>query len=233
MAIPAIVRYLNQPVHNYHEGRILFERYSDDNVLKVLFRSGEGTYHHRRLLAALDELAEKDIDTAKQMVTVEKPVVPGLETFDHAVKTLPTDDYHSFPERIKEVVRKKNMHYRRALQLYIEIGLTDDRERRLEMALTLLQDHEEVNACWAVIDEYKATGKILVERVVTIQEEVAAIPLARLGQELANIQSNISKSKKRLDSLPDGEKKAKVLLRYETYLIKRDLIRKRLEVSDE
>lgn len=162
----------------------------------------------------------------------EKPTIPELSEFDKPTKHFDAIDYHSLPEAIQEVVRKKNMHYKRAQQLFIEIAFTTDKDKRLEMALVMLEDHEQVNACWSVIDEYKETGKILVERTKSIAEEVALIPDFSIGQSISNLRSNISKDQKKLNNIPEGHKKAKVLLRYQTNKIKLDLLIKRLEVAD-
>lgn len=233
MAIEAIKRYLDQNVHNYHEGRILFERYSMDSVLKLLFKSGSSSYHHRRLLQALRELSTSEISKEPTLDPLpKKTTIPQLSEFDRPTKHFDAIDYHSLPEAIQEVVRKKNMHFKRAQQLFIEIAFTTDKEKRLEMALVMLEDHEQVNACWSVIDEYKETGKILVERTKSIEEEVSLVPDVSIGQSISNLRSNITKDRKKLHNLPEGHKKAKVLLRYQTNKIKLDLLIKRLEVTD-
>lgn len=233
MAIEAIKRYLDQNVQNYQEGRILFDRYSMDSVLKLLFRSGSSSYHHRRLLQALRDLSTSEISTEPTLDPLpKKTAIPQLSEFDRPAKHFDAIDYHSLPEAIQEVVRKKNMHYKRAQQLFIEIGFTTDKENRLEMALVMLEDHEQVNVCWSVIDEYKETGKILSERSKSLEEEIALVPEVSIGQSIANLRSNISKDRKKLESLPEGHKKAKVLLRYQTNKIKLDLLIKRLEVTD-
>lgn len=233
MATEAIKKYLAQEVHNYQEGRILFERYSMDSVLKLLFKSGSSSYHHRRLLQALRELSTCEICTKPTLDSLpNKTTIPQLSEFDRPTKHFDTIDYHSLPEAIQEVVRKKNMHYKRAQQLFVEIGFTTDKDKRLEMAMVLLEDHEQVNACWSVIDEYKETGKILAERSKSLEEEVALVPEVSIGQSIANLRSNISKDRKKLGNLPEGHKKAKVLLRYQTNKIKLDLLIKRLEVTD-
>ena len=233
MAIEAIKRYLDQSVQNYQEGRILFDRYSMDSVLKLLFRSGSSSYHHRRLLQALRDLSTSEISTEPILDPLtKKTTIPQLSEFDRPTKHFDAIDYHSLPEAIQEVVRKKNMHYKRAQQLFVEIGFTTDKEKRLEMALVMLEDHEQVNVCWSVIDEYKETGKILSERSKSLEEEIAMVPEVSIGQSIANLRSNISKDRKKLENLPEGHKKAKVLLRYQTNKIKLDLLIRRLEVTD-
>lgn len=237
MAIKAIIKYLDQKVHNYDEGRLLFERYSDNKVLSVLFRTGSSTYHHRRLLGALTDLSILEEPSGCPVRLIDKAalksVIPPLSDFDVPGKVRKVDQYMSFPEQIQQVVRTKNLYYKRAQQLFIEIGFTEDRDKRLEMALTLLDDHEQVNACWATIDEYKETGTILIEKAKTIQDEIDVIGDVQLGQSLNNIRANISKDKKKLKSLPDGHKRAKVLLRYQANLLKLDLIQKRIGGADE
>lgn len=232
MAISIIQRYLSAAHKNYDEGRVLFERYSDNKVLIALFRSGKSSYHCNRLFVELAKLKEKDPVLVPQTLQVEKPVIPTLESFDQPSKAILKDDFHSLPDRIKDVYRKKNMHYSRHLQLFIEIGLTDDRDKRLEMALTMLSDKDEVNACWAVIDEYKETGRILVEETETIEEEVNELSLDQLIALIKNIPPNLSKDKAKLKTMPEGHKKAKVVLRYERNKIKLDLVKARLEAMN-
>lgn len=235
MAIKAIQKYLAQPVHNYLEGRLLFERYSSDKALSLLFRTGSSDYHHNRLLSALEELSHLEEHPPvfqKGIQKVPKKVIPRLEDFDVPTRKVKEDDYKDFPAQIQEVVRTKNMHYKRAQQLFIEIGFTEDQERRLEMALVLLNDHQQVQECWAVIDEYREKGQILVERKVTLEEEVNSIAEVDLYRALNNLRANISKDKKKLDTLPDGHKKAKVLLRYQSNLLKQDLLLKKIGGTD-
>ncbi|CDS92710.1 hypothetical protein BN1088_1431050 [Sphingobacterium sp. PM2-P1-29] len=232
MAISIIQRYLSASHKNYDEGRVLFERYSDNKVLIALFRSGNSSYHCNRLYVELAKLKEEDPVLVPEKLKVEKPVIPTLESFDRPSKAIIKDDFHTLPDQIKDVYRKKNMHYSRYLQLFIEIGMTDDKDARLEMALTMLSDKEEVNACWAVIDAYKETGQILLEETKTIQEEVNELPLDQLIALIKNIPPNISKDKGKLKMMPDGHRKAKVLLRYERNKIKLDLVKTRLEAMN-
>lgn len=236
MAIAAIQRYLDQPVHNYGEGRLLFDRYSNDSVLKLVFNTGSSSYHHRRLLDALRILVNESEPIVQAPSTDSKakpkPVVPSLSDFDVPSKVAMKDDFFNLPDQMQAVVRKKNMHYKRAQQLFIEIPYIDDQDKRLEMALTILDDYDDVQACWSAIDEYRETGKVLEEKTVSIEEEVNAVPDALIGKSISNLCSNISKDKKKLLDLPEGHKKAKVLLRYQTNQIKLDLFRKR-EVGNE
>ncbi|MGA6117152.1 hypothetical protein [Sphingobacterium anhuiense] len=232
MAISIIQRYLSAPHKNYEEGRVLFERYSDNKVLIALFRSGNSSYHCSRLYVELAKLKEQDPVLVPEKLKVEKPIIPTLESFDRPSKAIIKDDFHSLPDRIKDVYRRKNMHYSRHLQLFIEIGMTDDKDARLEMALTMLSDKEEVNACWAVIDAYKETGQILLEETKTLQEEVNELSLDQLIALIKNIPPNISKDKGKLKTMPDGHRKAKVLLRYERNKIKLDLVKVRLEAMN-
>ncbi|MGJ1366289.1 hypothetical protein [Sphingobacterium spiritivorum] len=233
----AIKKFLNQSVHNYNEARVLFERYSTNAVLKLLFRSGSSSYHHRRLLSELSELSEipepcvnQSLQNPEIPIIPEKPVIPELSDFDIPVKNNQKDNWDSAPDQIKDVIRRKNMHHRRSQHLFIEIGLTEDKDKRLEMTLTLLNDHEQVNACWAVIDAYRETGKILVEKTVTLEEQVDSMSPKELIAASKNIPPNLSKDKAKLQHLEEGHKKAKVLLRYQTNQIKLDLVKKRLEV---
>lgn len=225
MANAVIQKYLNQSVHNYDEGRVLFEKFCEDEVLKLLFRTGSSSYHHRRLFAELEKLATVAPPViTKQENQVARPTIPSLEEFTVPNKPYKEDEYQSFPAQIQEVVRRKNMHYKRAQHLFVEIGFTEDKEKRLEMALVLLNDHEQVNACWATIDEYRETGAILVEKTKTIEDEISEISEVNLNKTLNNVRANISKDKKKLDSLPDGHRKAKVLLRYQANLVKQKLL---------
>lgn len=230
MAISVIQRYLDNSHRSYEEGRVLFEKFTSSKVLVSFFRSGSTSLHFNKLLDELRKLSENDLPIVpKETVKPAQPVIAPLESFDIPAKAALNDAYNSFPERIKEIVRKKNMHYRRSQQLFIEIGFTEDQSKRLEMALTMLSDHDQVNACWAVIDEYKESGKILVEKTKSIEEEINQLSLEKLVSSLKNIPPNISKDKKKLEVLPDGHKKAKVLARYQINQIKLDLIKKRLE----
>ncbi len=232
MAISVIQRYLENSHRSYEEGRVLFEKFASSKVLISFFRSGSSPLHFNRLLEELKKLSQEDRPSEVEVVAdvVEKSIIAPLESFDIPAKAALNDDYFLFPEKIKEVVRRKNMHYRRSQQLFIEIGFTDDPDNRLAMAETLLNDHDQVNACWAVIDEYKLSGKILVEKAKSIQEEINELPLDKLLAHLKNIPPNISKDKKKLETFPDGHQKAKVLSRFQLNQIKLDLVKKRLEV---
>jgi hypothetical protein len=232
MAISVIQRYLENSHRSYEEGRVLFEKFASSKVLISFFRSGSSPLHFNRLLEELKKIDQEDRSSNVKIVAAapEKSVIAPLESFDIPAKAALNDDYFLFPEKIKEVVRRKNMHYRRSQQLFIEIGFTDDPDKRLEMAETLLNDHEQVNACWAVIDEYKESGKILVEQAKSIKEEINELQLDKLLSHLKNIPPNLSKDRKKLEALSDGAQKAKVLSRYQLNQIKLDLVKKRLEV---
>jgi len=137
------------------------------------------------------------------------------------------------PEAVQDLHRKKNMHHRRAMQLFIEIGFTEDQDRRLEMVLAMLDDHQAVNHYWSLIDEYRETGKYIAEHIATIEEKVAGTDPKLIGKSMANLQSNISKDKKKLLSLPDGHKRAKVQKRLELRLKELEQFKKLLEDGDE
>ncbi len=119
------------------------------------------------------------------------------------------------------------------MQLFIEIGFTEDQDRRLEMVLAMLDDHQAVNHYWSLIDEYRETGKYIAEHIATIEEKVAGTDPKLIGKSMANLQSNISKDKKKLLSLPDGHKRAKVQKRLELRLKELEQFKKLLEDGDE
>ncbi|WP_377609534.1 hypothetical protein [Olivibacter jilunii] len=132
------------------------------------------------------------------------------------------------------MIAKKNQHYRRALQLFIEIPYLETAEERAQHAITLLRDHRAVQDYWRLIDEFKETGKEITSAEQTLEEEVNDLTLIELAKESKNLPPNISKTKAKLKDLPDGKKRSKALVKLQLFEKRLELVKIRIkQLSDE
>lgn len=218
MAIASITQWLDGS-RDFVEGRGLYEQYGSDPVVLAVIRTGSGTYHFSLLLEALEEL------NAQTNLQPKPITIPEVVMSKREAKGSP--DLLGAPDELWQVRADKNLAYAQARALHERIRVMDSRDHRRDAALELLNKMDEVADAWQVLDEWKATGRVRELRKSETTKGVSELSLAELIKQEKNLQTYISKAKKRFATAAP-EKRAKIGATLEANQHKLEEVRRRM-----
>ncbi|MNE23654.1 hypothetical protein D3C80_1169180 [compost metagenome] len=221
----SILSWLNS-TRNYQQGLILLNQYSSDPVLKILLESGNSSYHQKRLSEALESINQSISETANPKAAL----IPSLEDFPkQETKSLSDKEWDTMPEIIKDTMVKRNRLHSRSRHLFLSLRYLPTQEERITAGLQLLDDREEIQKCWARIDEYRKNGIVKQQEIKQEEKEIAELSISELIRLQHNLPTYICKAKTRLKKQKDGAQKAKTLLLIETHERKLNQVNERLK----
>lgn len=218
MAIASITAWLNGSDKNYHHGRLLYEQYGNDPLVLAIIRTGSGQFHFNKLHEALEELN-------RQANIKPKPIVFEAPPERVLSKSGALDDA---PGEIWTIRNEKNQRYAQARKLFESIPFMDDQKHRLEAGMELLEHMKYVEEAWGAIDHWRETGTIRELKKKETVKEVAELPLGELIRQEKNLQSTISKDRKRAREAKTDIDRAKIEQRIEERQFKLAELRKRI-----
>lgn len=205
MAIASITAWLTEKNPNYHHGRMLYEQYGDDRLVLTIIKSGSGSYHFNKLKEALELVNTKTNLVPKPIVFVE----PVQEDFAPAAGALVKPNLDHAPAEVRKIRDDKNKLYAEARHLFVTIKSLDSDELRLNAAIKLLENMDDVAESWHALDTFNKTGEILKIEHDKIIAEVKDLSTVDLLKELKNLPPNISKARGNCAKANDPIKKAK------------------------
>lgn len=219
MAIASITRWLDGS-RDYKEGRSLYEQYGTDPVVLAIIGSGSGTYHFSILRDALIKLNEQANIQPKPIV------VPEVVLTQRDTKASP--DLLGAPDEIWQVRADKNLAYAEARALFERVRVMDSRDHRRDAALVILDKMDQVAEAWQILDEWKATGRVREISKKQTTKDVSELSLSELIKQEKNLQTYISKAKKRFNNAP-ADKRAKIAATLEANQHKLAEVRRRMD----
>ena len=230
MAIASITAWLNSADKPYHHGRALYEQYGEDKALLRLVKSGSGSYHFEKLKAGL-ELINKNSNLVPKQIVIGDLVreAPNSRPSAAGDSKKVNPDLEDAPDEITKIRNEKNLRYAQARRLFETIRVMDSREHRLQAGLELLDHMDFVNDCWAVIDEWRESGKIQEMKKEETETSVSALTLPELMKEARNLPTYITKDRQKLAAAKQESNKMRIALRLEWRIKRLELIKKRLE----
>ena len=220
MAIASITAWLADPNRKYEHGRLLYEQYGTDKVLRVLLCSGSTSFHFSKLQLALEGL--------NKLANLEpQPVIIG--EIQPSKNSDPLSGFENAPDKILEIRNTKNRRYAQARRLFEAIRVMDSQNHRLEAALELLDHMDYVSEAWQAIDEWREVGKVREFQEHENEAAVSELTLTELLKEANNLPPNISKDRGRLKSAKSPIKEAEIAERLRKREQRLELIRRRLK----
>ena len=175
---------------NYLVGVALYEKYGDNSTLKTLFRSGCNSWLTGKLLTSIKDLRDK----AAVLVPVREPRTVKKETI--RVSKNESDQI------IEDLVKEKGALYKEAANLHPFLHLMSKEELQ-KAAPRILQNFKRINRIWQIIDNHEVTGAVPVNLTgkLTLKEFVGKI---------RNLPTYVTKLKKKLENMEDGNEKTQV-----------------------
>jgi len=221
MAIASITKWLEDPNKSYNHGKALYEQYGDNRLLKTIINSGSSAYHFGKLLAGLQEVNKKS-NLIPAPIVIGDYVAPAPDPARHQV------DFATAPEKINQIRDEKAARYAQARKLHESIRFLDSADLRLQAALELLDHMDFVNDSWAIIDEWKETGKIHEIAKKQAEATVDELSLEDLIKESKNLPSYITKARKKLPGITKPAAQVKAAARLEQLINRFNAVKTRL-----
>lgn len=221
MAIPSISNWLESKDRNYVSGKILYEQYGEKEALKTLFNSGNSSFHHAKLVAALQEINQREAIPPKKIFYHQEPK-------EDILKPKPVMAYENLPEQIQLIKKNKNQAYALARRLFEMIPFLDSKDARLEAGKELLKNMAFVQDSWQAIDEWQENGKIREIKIKQLEADVSDLSIQDLRKEEKNLGPKISKDKKKLQADNTPKHKLKIENRLNQNIKRLELVRRRL-----
>lgn len=218
MAIASITAWLHNPKRDFHQGRMLYEQYGDDRLVLTIIRTGSGSYHFSKLQEAMEALNKLSNLQPKAIVIHDlAPIDKKPEVWDEA------------PDPILEIRNEKNRRYALARKRFETIRVMDSQEHRAEAALLLLDDMDFVNESWSAIDTWRETGVIKEVEKKEAKTSISDLSLKELMKQSKNIESYISKDKKKILSEKNPGKLLELKQRLELRVFKLAEMNRRID----
>ena len=227
MANATITAWLKLSNPNYETGVALFDQFGTSNLLKIFFSKGKGDYHLSRLKEALKKLNEELTEPSRPVAMIT-PAVKALPV-SPKIHSLTDNEWNQAPDAIKDLYVLNHQLKSHAEFLHHQIRIEPYRERRLSMALELLNDRDSANANWQIIRNYNINGKVNEQIIKESAPTIDKMTMAELTAVLKNFPTYITKDNAKLAGMPDGSKKNKILQRLQERKVQLELAKKRLE----
>lgn len=209
MAIAAIQQWLSLPQPTYAQGLTLYKQYGASSALLALFNSGTSSFHIQKLTAALIELNNTKTIVESTTHTINRLIPPMDEFRSSRESKKVAPDFDAMPDAVKTIMDDKTALYKQSQHLHFKLfTATTDKDRR-ELALQILNNMERVNELWHAIDTYTDTGNIPEIIQQEAQKSISELSILERTRLRSNLPTYITKAKKKLEMLPEGEKKAK------------------------
>ena len=227
MAIAKISNWLNDLRRDYNLGVLLYEHYGKSVLLKTFFKNGNSQYHQDRLYASLEELN----GILEDVTNTSSFKFPKLEEIAVPIKRYGVTDevWNKLPDQIKDLYTLNSKLHRHSQMLFDQARIAKTDEERIDYGMQILSERKKLNSNWEAIKDYFAQGKIKEKIKEEILPSVDDLSMVDLVSKSKNIPTYLSKDRSKLNSMQDGPKKNKVLLRIQDNEIFLAAIKKRLE----
>lgn len=226
MAIAKITIWLKDPHRDYNYGILLYDQFGTSDLLKVLFKNGNSSYHEERLFNALEELnptlQELTNKSAFRLPTLEE--MPVLKKYG-----VPDDVWAKLPDPIKDLYANNSKLHRHSQMLFDMARRSETDQERASLGSQILNERSTLNSNWKAIKDYHDQGIVKEKLVEEKQVSVKELSVFELAKLYVNIPSYLSKDRKSIKTMPDGSKKNKVLLRIQDNEVQLESVKKRLE----
>lgn len=227
MANASITAWLNHKEKDYQTGVILYAQIGSSKLLKAFFNKGKSAYHLSRLIETLGKLNTELAETIQPVVMII-PAVSEMP-FSPRIYSLTDAEWDAAPGVIKDLYTENSKLKSHAELLHHQIRVSGTSHDRLSMALELLDDRDKRNDNWTIIKDFQETGKVKDRVIQEAGKSIEQLTMPELNAILKNFPTYLSKDKARLEGLPDGVKKNKVLLRIQEREAILQLAKARLE----
>lgn len=175
MISTSIINWLDDPT-NYVVGAELYAQHGDNPVLKEAFLM-EAPYMGRNPVLADMMIQElKAIGSDLQQKTIKV----GAQ-----------------PEAIEQLEKRWRVLYKECAHLHAQLLHRVTDEERLETALHILNNMDEVEEIWHQVDHWKETGTMSVISK-TDEDDFSHLDAHALYRQMRNLQANIAKTKKKI-----------------------------------
>lgn len=207
MAISILIRYLQQPNHDYLEGVALYNEYGYNSTLKHLFSLGDTIYNKQKLLQELQLIA----DAGKSIAAVKKV----SHTPEIATKKT-TINVAELPQELRQLNIKKGELYQEMSFNHSQLIAAKTNAERAELRTEILKADAEIKDIWKQLEHWQETKSFLVEPE-PVKEIALNIGKDEAFKRLLNVRANISKLKK-------NPKRAEDLAKLETEKVELETI---------
>lgn len=227
MAIAKISVWLNDVRRDYQYGVLLYNQFGKSEILKILFKNGDSSYHQDRLHTALEELNP----TLEELSNKSSFSIPTLQELPTPSKRygVPDSNWEKLPEPIKDLYVHNSKLHRHSQLLFEEARKASSDEQRLSYCLPMLVERKELNENWKSIKDFHEKGLIQEEVQKKQEVEMQDLNIADLIKLKQNLPSSLSKDRAKVGDMKPGPKKNKVMLRIQEREVQLDLVKKRLE----
>ena len=185
---------------NYTVGCILYNRYGNDEELKLLFEKGKTDYTEKKLLECLKEIANP----------VGALTRPERSTMNH----------EPFPESSNKIIHSlreqwmplyTEMNYKRhELDKFLNQKTDAAMRRRAKLAMEILSLEKQCMKIWAQRDHYIEFGRLPAQ-----EKTEPVVDPAKIVERYKNVQCYIRRYKMYLRKNPNDAKNQALLKQYE------------------
>ena len=189
---------------NFITGKILYDKYGADNSLKKLLLQGETPTAKKKLIAALQAIA----DAGK---------IPAAEVKADVLSTMPAGSDDVLESiRNEWLPRYQEMNYKR--HRLDEYGDRNDKEAIANckvLCFEILELEQQVMACWAKRDHYLDHGQLPEVKVEKLEIPTDPVKLATL---INTLKRNIRRNKQLTQQDKENPKYPALVKKYEQQL---------------
>jgi TRAP-type uncharacterized transport system substrate-binding protein len=155
---------------------------------------------HVKKAALYKVLCNKDTVAIRCRLVTELKAVAG-EMALQEVKQLERqlDKLEPLPDELKHLEIRKSEIWRESQALKVELNFSDSKERRCEIAHKILDNFDEINDIWSIINHWHKTKTLPVP--APDPEEITETDPIKLYKMRNNLRANISKAKVRPDKI--------------------------------
>lgn len=199
-----LIQQIRQWLDNYQdfaEGlELLKQSNHNPSLCYILKKIGATKFNQQKLIDELSNILTHHIASA------ETEPVNGVEY-----------DFFSLPEELQKEHFRKSTLYKEAGKLHQALCNNPSEEEAAKLTEGIMRLMQENQQIWEKLDYFKAHG-VTKKQTNTVIPDIIGLSQVELLRFRSNNAANLSKWKKKLAKLPDGDKKSQLQTRYQEHV---------------
>lgn len=229
----------------YLEGVELYKKYGFSQVLKNILSKGPNTYNVNKLNSELSKIKSRNTKKVKPKVKkpkkqstmgqnqFEAPMSHSGDTIPYVTRysevKLPGINFKDLPDQLKYETQVRISLYREASVLHYKLDQMKSQQEIKQATQKILDNFVKIDQLWDRIDYYIKHKIVLPQVDDRVSDEVSGIDdPVQMFKKLQNIRVNISKAKRKLQTLSDTVKIANLNQKVAHWEIEKDYLERKI-----
>lgn len=188
----------------YFTGVAIFDKISDNKILKEIFSSGKSAYKEQRLFEEIknhylilkQDHREEPVTKQPKVRSIATPVKIAQTTKDHSNTDLYKQAHQGAMKLYKECMNMRAQLFGLAtVETWQDQNSPDLIAKRSKMAIDVVVMYNQASQLFEVADYVKLHNRLPVEQVNTAEDPYANVPDFLIKQELSNARKAFNKLK--------------------------------------